>query len=95
MKLIKKLLAVTSVSLSLLAVAGCSDGNYSDFKYTEDNGTEISYINLDIESVSLVGSKKKAEQSVTATVGPYFADDTTVYWSSENTEVASVSASMY
>ncbi|MCI5523196.1 MAG: fibronectin type III domain-containing protein [Spirochaetia bacterium] len=93
MKLIKKLLAVTSVSLSLLAVAGCSDGNYSDFKYTEDNGTEISYINLDIESVSLVGSKKKAEQSVTATVGPYFAGDTTVYWSSENTEVASVSAS--
>ena len=68
MKLIKKLLAVTSVSLSLLAVAGCSDGNYSDFKYTEDNGTEISYINLDIESVSLVGSKKKAEQSVRPSV---------------------------
>lgn len=84
-------------NLSLIALffivifAGCQIFTTS-FTPQEDFGIQVSKITLSQTSVTLNGSRNAANQTVTATVSPSFAQDTTVYWETSDKNICGLSA---
>lgn len=84
-------------NLSLIALfftvifAGCQIFT-TNFSAQEDSGIQVSKITLSQNSVTLSGSRNAANQTVTATVSPSFAQDTTVYWQSSDENICGLSA---
>lgn len=88
---IVKALCASFVAVSLLAGA-VSCKNSEDYVFTEDNGIPLSKITLSSTNISLIGSRDITSATITATTTPSFATETTVYWSSSDESIVSVSA---
>lgn len=92
----KKYSIIKAFTLSLLAlsftgICGCNNES-PEFIPTKAEGLEISEIKLSAKSLALSGTSGKTTADLTAKVLPSYVSDKTVYWSSSDSSVVSVSA---
>ena len=88
---ILKTVLASLAAFALIGLSGCKN-EAGEFVPTEDNGIEISKIRLSDNYVSLAGVREKTKAVLTADVTPSSALDSTVYWSSADPDIASLSA---
>ncbi|MBE6353722.1 fibronectin type III domain-containing protein [Treponema sp.] len=68
----------------------CSQSDHK-FIMTEDRGLAIASLEIDHDSIYMQGNKGKTQASLSVTYSPSLAQDTLIYWSSSDENVATVS----
>lgn len=89
----KKCVGLLCAAAITLLSGACTIQDADPFTATEDTGIQVSSIALSSHAISLTGSRGKTTGTLTATVTPSFALDTTILWSSSDESVATVAAS--
>ncbi len=88
---IVKAFTASLAAVSMLFVTACNN-DATEFTGTKAAGLEISEITLSKSSVVLSGTRGITTAELTASALPSYATDTTIYWSSSDTSIVTLSA---